>query len=801
MNRLALRLLSIAALAGATSAFAAPPTGQSYKLIYADEFAGTTLDTYKWNFGYPWGSGRTHNHAGYADMSQVKIANGVLDLHAVGQRHPGAVDFWHNEFGQQSMDYTVGVINSQGKLNISEGYIEASLKLDASMGSWPAFWMLGNGWPPEIDIMEFPRGAGGGVSNTTNTAIFNYHYTNSSNANASYYKRDAGLPVDLTTSFNTFGLEWTPSVMRFSVNGQVRHTITDTAAIADAVNMYLLLNHAVDGWADTPANPSLFDAAYLIDYVRVYQRNTNTSATSTWQGTSSSGSWDTSANWTVQVPKFQDLTAVWNSLTQSALSVSWNNSRAVGGLRFNTNKPITLGTSAGSLQIANSGTFAVIESTAANTAQINVGARLDLWSDTRVINNSASSLIFSGKVVGNKQLLKGGTGVLQLLGNNEHTATGFYGGTNSGDSGIIRLSHPNALGLGTLNMPGTNNASQIVELTNFIQVNNDLTTGGRDQPVFLRNLAAVNTWAGDITIANSGGAYAIDAASGTLTLSGKLSTSMVISPSARIFTLQGNATGNITGTVEDGTAVQVGLAKSGTGTWSLGSANAYSAGTVVNDGKLLVKHAAALGSGAVAVNGGTLELQSSLIGAVRVPSLTIAATGKVELNDNGLIIDTTSAALATALIQTRADLQAGLIVSSLSVTDPRYTVGYASAAALQWTTFDGLALDADAIVIVGALAGDTNLDQIVDFTDLLTLAQGYGTSERIWSDGDFNFDGVVEFADLLSLAQSYGASASLDLAGFSSDFQSDWLLAQSLVPEPAGLSLIVVGAAVARRRR
>lgn len=56
------------------------------------------------------------------------------------------------------------------------------------------------------------------------------------------------------------------------------------------------------------------------------------------------------------------------------------------------------------------------------------------------------------------------------------------------------------------------------------------------------------------------------------------------------------------------------------------------------------------------------------------------------------------------------------------------------------------------------LAGDLNRDKTVNFDDLLTLAQNYGTSGKTFSQGDSNYDGAVNFDDLLMLAQRYGQS-------------------------------------------
>jgi hypothetical protein len=96
-------------------------------------------------------------------------------------------------------------------------------------------------------------------------------------------------------------------------------------------------------------------------------------------------------------------------------------------------------------------------------------------------------------------------------------------------------------------------------------------------------------------------------------------------------------------------------------------------------------------------------------------------------------------------------------------------------------------------------AGDANLDDHVDFADLLALAQNYASpAPKNWLQGDFNFDQVVNFNDLLLLAQNYNAPAAVKL---SEPFAAAWAaaLAQVQVPEPT--SLMVCGSASLVRRR
>lgn len=95
--------------------------------------------------------------------------------------------------------------------------------------------------------------------------------------------------------------------------------------------------------------------------------------------------------------------------------------------------------------------------------------------------------------------------------------------------------------------------------------------------------------------------------------------------------------------------------------------------------------------------------------------------------------------------------------------------------------------------------GDTNGDRLVNFDDLLVLAQNYDQTGKEWAQGDFTDEGTVGFDDLLLLAQHYDAPTLAGIDSLDSAFAAEWLAARSLVPEPA--SALLLCALVRRRRR
>ena len=129
--------------------------------------------------------------------------------------------------------------------------------------------------------------------------------------------------------------------------------------------------------------------------------------------------------------------------------------------------------------------------------------------------------------------------------------------------------------------------------------------------------------------------------------------------------------------------------------------------------------------------------------------------------DNRLIVDYPGTSPAASL---RTAIAAGLLGPAPDRPAAACVLGYAESAALvpvTGGTFAGQDVDPTAILVRTTLFGDATLDGVVDFNDLVKLAQNYNTTDGappLVVDGDFTYDGVVDFNDLVKLAQNYNTA-------------------------------------------
>ena len=242
-----------------------PPTG-GFTLAWSDEFegpSGALVDATKWTMetgGGGWGNQELETYTSATD-----------NVHLDGQGHLVI------RVLSAAGTYSSARLKTQGRFTAQYGHLEASIKLPAGRGIWPAFWMLGAnittaGWPAcgEIDVMENVGFDPLRVHASVHTAAYNHTIGTQKTAST--------LVADPAADFHVYAMEWYPDRIETFVDGaryfSFRNEGTGTRSWPFDETQYLLINLALGGaWGGQQGiDDSRFPHRYLVDYVRIYQQ-------------------------------------------------------------------------------------------------------------------------------------------------------------------------------------------------------------------------------------------------------------------------------------------------------------------------------------------------------------------------------------------------------------------------------------------------------------------------------------------------------------------------------------------------
>jgi beta-glucanase (GH16 family) len=234
-------------------------SGTGNSLVWSDEFntAGAP-DATKWGYDIGTGSNGWGNAESqyYTNRSQnVIVEAGMLKIKALKESFSGS-------------NYTSARLLSKDKFDFKYGRVEVRAKFPSGVGSWPAIWMLGSNintvsWPAcgEIDIVEH-------LGRDLNKIYATLHYPGRSGGNANGGTR---MISNATTEFHIYGLEWSASIIKMTVDGETVHTVANSSAIPFNQNFFFILNVAMGGNFAGAIDAAVTNATMEVDYIRVYK--------------------------------------------------------------------------------------------------------------------------------------------------------------------------------------------------------------------------------------------------------------------------------------------------------------------------------------------------------------------------------------------------------------------------------------------------------------------------------------------------------------------------------------------------
>jgi beta-glucanase (GH16 family) len=270
-------------------------SGEPYRLVWSDEFDGSgPVDSAHW--GFESGFVRNQELQWYQPENAIR-RNGILLIEGRREHKPNpryvapSADAssptappnrrgWAN---REFIEYTSSSINTRGKHAWLYGRFEMRAKIDVRTGSWPAFWMLGTRgpWPTngEVDIMEF----------YDDTLLFNVAWAGANNIvwNSVKVRRDR-LSADWAERYHVWRMDWDERSIKLYLDDTLMNS-QDLAATTNAPRpgapanpfhepAYILVNQAMGGQHGGDPAKSALPLKYEVDYVRVYQTESQAKA-------------------------------------------------------------------------------------------------------------------------------------------------------------------------------------------------------------------------------------------------------------------------------------------------------------------------------------------------------------------------------------------------------------------------------------------------------------------------------------------------------------------------------------------
>jgi beta-glucanase (GH16 family) len=236
-----------------------------WKLVWQDEFNGSSLDTSKWSVID--GPSTINGELPYFRAQNATVSGGNLIIKTDNEKFGGR-------------DFTSAHIDTRNKFNFKYGRIDVLALLPTGQGIKPDFWTLHpdctaytpctNHWPPELDILE--------MLGSDPTKIYqSFHYSTSYHSlyPAKTSNTKEVTVTDSSKNWHTYSVEWEPGEVRTYTDGIQTNRLNDRELgyVAYDENMYLILATTVGGdWAKAPNSSTVFPQYTKIDSVKYYTR-------------------------------------------------------------------------------------------------------------------------------------------------------------------------------------------------------------------------------------------------------------------------------------------------------------------------------------------------------------------------------------------------------------------------------------------------------------------------------------------------------------------------------------------------
>lgn len=268
---------SLAVFPAAAAVSSGAEEADEWRLVFNDEFDGDAVNTQVWN-RFP-AAIDNEDYFFYGSTSETVVCPENVyvkdgSLHILAENNP--IDLGDGV----EHKYRTGILQSRNKTELSYGLFEARIKMPDLPGSNPAFWLMPHkyedgfsfiglenskgeeGYGAEVDIMEHIYTDGNAYQSTV-------HWGGYGDGHKSWTAVPKPVMEGDPYDWHVFAVEWSPSSLKFMVDGAVTAVYSGIAVPQGPE--FLILSLGMGGsWIGTP-DESRLPAEMLVDYVRVYQ--------------------------------------------------------------------------------------------------------------------------------------------------------------------------------------------------------------------------------------------------------------------------------------------------------------------------------------------------------------------------------------------------------------------------------------------------------------------------------------------------------------------------------------------------
>ena len=252
------------------------PIKKGYKLTFNDDFDKVSWSwkgkNAKWGIGEDWGAfhpGWTNKYFGEPILTDDSCAKFIVKYKP---------KIFKTEDKEILIPYVASWLSTANTFQQQYGRFECRMTLPKERGSWPAFWLWGPTWPPEIDIIEaYGKNGGKDIVFQEINVHWNNIFGNRKNMRPWPIQID-DYDEDLSNRFHEFALEWTPDGLYFYTDGIKVFQYTNKRVLnrnynSEGVKPFVTINNNIMKEIDG-SDPSYY-SEFKVDYIRVYTKVEN----------------------------------------------------------------------------------------------------------------------------------------------------------------------------------------------------------------------------------------------------------------------------------------------------------------------------------------------------------------------------------------------------------------------------------------------------------------------------------------------------------------------------------------------